>query len=43
MIAYNQGHSPLMRLRALIDHLKQAFGDPPHWDKGLTLPAGIMT
>lgn len=36
-IAYHNGHGPPARLRALIDHLKLAFGDPPRWDDGLDL------
>lgn len=28
-------HAPATRLRAFIDHLKLAFGDPPYWDEGL--------
>jgi DNA-binding transcriptional LysR family regulator len=26
------GETPSAKLRALIDHLKRAFGDPPYWD-----------
>ncbi|MBU3078077.1 LysR family transcriptional regulator [Sphingomonas quercus] len=36
-IAYHNGHGAPARLRALIDHLKLAFGDPPRWDDGLDL------
>ena len=35
-MAFHQGHEPSMRLRALIDHLKGAFGNPPYWDEALT-------
>ena len=28
-------HGPATRLRALVDHLKFAFGNPPYWDEGL--------
>lgn len=38
-IAYQNGLGPSAKLRALIDHLKLAFGDPPYWDEGLMLPA----
>ncbi len=38
-IAYHHGPGPSRRLRALIDHLTLAFGDPPYWDRALTLPA----
>jgi DNA-binding transcriptional LysR family regulator len=37
-IAYQNGHGPSAKLRAMIEHLKLAFGDPPYWDKGLGLP-----
>jgi DNA-binding transcriptional LysR family regulator len=38
-IAYHHGHDPSTRLRALIDHLKHAFGDPPYWDEYLAVAA----
>lgn len=31
-MAHSQGRDPSAKLRALRDHLKQAFGDPPYWD-----------
>ena len=31
-MAHAQGRDPSAKLRALRDHLKQAFGDPPYWD-----------
>ncbi len=34
-IAYQNGLGTSAKLRALIDHLKRAFGDPPYWDEGL--------
>lgn len=37
-IAYQHGLGPSAKLRALIDHLKLAFGDPPYWDQGLVIP-----
>ena len=37
-IAYRHGHGPAKRLRALIDHLKHAFGNPPYWDRELVFP-----
>jgi DNA-binding transcriptional LysR family regulator len=37
-IAYHQGMGPAAKLRAMIDHLKLAFGNPPYWDEGLVLP-----
>jgi DNA-binding transcriptional LysR family regulator len=36
-IGYANGMDPPARLRALIDHLKLAFGEPPYWDEGLGL------
>jgi len=29
---------PAAKLTALIEHLKRAFGVPPHWDVGVGLP-----
>jgi DNA-binding transcriptional LysR family regulator len=37
-LAYQNGIEPSTKLTALIEHLKRAFGDPPYWDRGLTLP-----
>jgi DNA-binding transcriptional LysR family regulator len=31
-MAHTQGRDPSTKLRALRDHLKKAFGDPPYWD-----------
>lgn len=37
-IAYHNGRGASAKLRALIEQLKLAFGDPPYWDEGLALP-----
>lgn len=34
-LAHPEGRRPAAKLRALADHLKMAFGDPPYWEKGL--------
>lgn len=34
-IAYQNDVGMSAKLRALIDHLRLAFGDPPYWDEGL--------
>ena len=31
-MAHSQGRDPSAKLRALRDHLKEAFGDPPYWE-----------
>jgi DNA-binding transcriptional LysR family regulator len=31
-LTYPKTQPPSAKLRALIDHLKKAFGDPPYWD-----------
>jgi DNA-binding transcriptional LysR family regulator len=31
--------APTAKLRALIEHLKRAFGDPPYWDADLEVPS----
>ena len=31
-IAHPEGRQPSAKLRALAEHLRQAFGSPPHWD-----------
>lgn len=31
-MAHAQGRTPSAKLRALRDHLRQSFGDPPYWD-----------
>ncbi|WP_260599255.1 LysR family transcriptional regulator [Sphingomonas endolithica] len=41
-IAYHHGHGPPKRLRALIDHLKLSFGDPPYWDDQLIVSHGAQ-
>jgi DNA-binding transcriptional LysR family regulator len=33
-LARPEGRQPSAKLRALADHLKQAFGDPPYWEIG---------
>jgi DNA-binding transcriptional LysR family regulator len=32
-IAHPRQQRPSAKLRALIDHLKASFGDPPYWDQ----------
>ena len=34
-MAHPEGRNPSAKLRAIADHLKKTFGDPPYWD-----PAG---
>ncbi|MBY5671341.1 LysR family transcriptional regulator [Rhizobium leguminosarum] len=34
-MAHSEGRNPSAKLRAIADHLKKSFGDPPYWD-----PAG---
>lgn len=41
-IAYHSGPGPSVKMRALIDHLKLAIGDPPYWDDGLIAPAAAV-
>jgi DNA-binding transcriptional LysR family regulator len=36
-IAYHNGLRPSAKLVVLINHLKEAFGDPPYWDRQLGL------
>lgn len=31
-VAHPQGRNPPAKLRAIADHLKKVFGDPPYWD-----------
>lgn len=31
-MAHPEGRRPSAKLRAMAEHLKKAFGDPPHWD-----------
>jgi len=32
-MAHPQGRSPSAKLRAIADHLKKAFGEPPYWER----------
>lgn len=32
-MAHPQGRNPSAKLRAVADHLRTAFGDPPYWDR----------
>lgn len=32
-MAHPEGRNPSAKLRAIADHLKKAFGDPPYWDE----------
>jgi hypothetical protein len=34
-MAHPEGRNPSAKLRAVADHLRKTFGDPPYWD-----PAG---
>lgn len=36
-IAYQNGLAPPARLKAMIEHFKIAFGNPPYWDEGLII------
>ena len=31
-IAHAEGRRPSAKLRALVESLRRAFGDPPYWD-----------
>ncbi|MFB2604182.1 LysR family transcriptional regulator, partial [Rhizobium phaseoli] len=31
-MAHPAGRNPSAKLRAIADHLKKSFGDPPYWD-----------
>ncbi|MGY5804512.1 LysR family transcriptional regulator [Rhizobium sp. LEGMi12c] len=33
-MAHPEGRNPSAKLRAMADHLKKAFGDPPYWERG---------
>ena len=33
-VAHPEGHRPSAKLRALVDSLRQSFGDPPYWSLG---------
>lgn len=39
-IAHPEGRRPSAKLRALAEHLRLAFGDPPYWEAGLPFSAG---
>jgi len=39
-IAYDKEHGASAKVRALIEHLKRAFGDPPYWDPGAASAGG---
>ena len=32
-MAHPEGRNPSAKLRAIVEHLKKAFGDPPYWDR----------
>jgi DNA-binding transcriptional LysR family regulator len=34
-LTYPKGQPPSAKLRAVIDHLKATFGDPPYWDRDM--------
>jgi DNA-binding transcriptional LysR family regulator len=40
---YPKGQPPSAKLRAVIDHLKAAFGDPPYWDLNIGLRSARRT
>ncbi|MBB4567566.1 LysR family transcriptional regulator [Rhizobium leucaenae] len=33
-MAHPEGRNPSAKLRAIADHLKKIFGDPPYWERG---------
>ncbi len=35
MLGHDSAAKPSAKLRALIEHLRAAFGDPPYWDSGI--------
>jgi len=37
-IAYPADRGPSAKIRALADHLRKAFGDPPYWEAGVKFP-----
>lgn len=37
-MAHSQGRNPSAKLRALREHLEQAFGEPPYWDSPSPTP-----
>jgi DNA-binding transcriptional LysR family regulator len=36
-LAHPEGRRPSAKLRALADHLKRSFGDPPYWEEGVSI------
>lgn len=34
-MAHPEGRNPSAKLRAIADHLRRSFGDPPYWDAGV--------
>jgi DNA-binding transcriptional LysR family regulator len=42
VLAY-QSTPPTAKLRALTEHLKRSFGDPPYWDAGLSFGAALAS
>jgi hypothetical protein len=34
-MAHPEGRRPSAKLRALAEHLRAAFGNPPYWEKSL--------
>ncbi|WP_448951611.1 LysR family transcriptional regulator [Labrys neptuniae] len=34
-LAHPEGRRPSAKLKALAEHLKRSFGDPPHWEEGI--------
>ncbi|WP_337268628.1 LysR family transcriptional regulator [Oryzifoliimicrobium ureilyticus] len=34
-MAHPDGRNPSAKLRAVVEHLREAFGDPPYWEKAL--------
>jgi DNA-binding transcriptional LysR family regulator len=41
-MAHPEGRHPSAKLRAIAQHLKQAFGDPPYWDAAVPGEAGKL-
>jgi DNA-binding transcriptional LysR family regulator len=37
-LAYPSNRSASAKIRALTEHLRRAFGDPPYWEANLTIP-----
>jgi DNA-binding transcriptional LysR family regulator len=38
-LAHPEGRRPSAKLRALADHLRATFGDPPYWEEGVSISA----